>query len=68
MYRKTSFGTQGPEGSRFVERILTAATTLQLQKRGVLNFLTDTLHAHRHGLAPPSLLPTSEARQLADAA
>jgi len=30
MYRKTSFGTQSPEGSRFVERILTAVTTLDL--------------------------------------
>jgi transposase len=68
MYRKTSFGTQGPEGSRFVERILTAVTTLQLQKRSVLAFLTDTLRAHRRGLAPPSLLPTSEALQLAEAA
>ena len=33
MWRKTSFGTQSPEGSRFVERILTAVTTLKLQKR-----------------------------------
>jgi len=68
MYRRTSFGTQGSEGSRFVERILTAVTTLSLQKRGVLTFLTDTLHAHRRGRAPPALLPTSEALHLADAA
>jgi hypothetical protein len=55
MYRKTSFGTQGPEGSRFVERILTAVTTLKLQRRGVLDFLTNTLHARRlanHGAGP----------------
>lgn len=68
MYRKTSFGTQGPEGSRFVERILTAVTTLKLQRRSVLNFLTDTLHVHRRRLPTPSLLPTPEAIQLANAA
>lgn len=68
MYRKTSFGTQGPEGSRFVERIFTAVTTLKLQGRGVLDFLTDTLRTHRRGLPPPSLLPLAEAPQLAHAA
>jgi len=68
MYRKTSFGTQGPEGSRFVERILTAVTTLKLQRRGVLDFLTNALHAHRHHLLFPSLLPTAEAIQVANAA
>jgi transposase len=68
MYRKTSFGTQSSEGSRFVERILTAVTTLKLQRRDVLGFLTDTLRAHRRGLPTPSLLPTSEDIQLANAA
>ncbi|RKG99764.1 IS66 family transposase [Corallococcus sp. CA053C] len=61
MYRKTSFGTQGPEGSRFVERIFTAVSTLKRQERGVLDFLTDTLRTHRRGLPPPSLLPLAEA-------
>ncbi|MFB1485402.1 IS66 family transposase [Corallococcus sp. RDP092CA] len=68
MYRKTSFGTQGPEGSRFVASIFTAVTTLKLQERGVLDFLTDSLRAHRRGLQPPSLLPLAEAPQLAHAA
>jgi transposase len=58
LYRKTSFGTQSPEGSRFVERILTAVTTLELQGRNVLEFLTELLRAHRRGLPTPSLLPT----------
>ena len=30
MYRKTSFGTQSDTGSRFVERAMTAFTTLKL--------------------------------------
>lgn len=52
----------------FVERIFTAVTTLKLQKRSVLDFLTDTLRAHRRGSQPPSLLPLAEAPQLAAAA
>jgi transposase len=67
MYRKTSFGTQSGEGSRFVERILTTVTTLKLQRRGVLGFLTDSLTAHRRRQPTPSLLPT-ETGQLVSAA
>lgn len=65
MYRKTSFGTQSPEGSRFVERILTAVTTLALQQRSVLEYLTDLLYAHRRGLPLPSLLPFTTSAQAA---
>ena len=65
MYRKTSFGTQSPEGSRFVERILTAVTTLDLQRRNVLEYLTDLLSAHRRGLPLPSLLPFTTSAQAA---
>ena len=65
MYRKTSFGTQTEEGSRFVERIFTATTTLKLQGRDVLAFLSDTLAAHRRGLPGPSLLPSASLPQLA---
>lgn len=67
MYRKTSFGTQSPEGSRFVERVLTAVATLKQQQRNVLEFLTEAVRAYRHGSPPPSLLPKSP-RQLALAA
>jgi transposase len=68
MYRKTSFGTQSAAGSRFVERMLTALTSLNLQHRNVLDFLTDALRAHRAGTAPPSLLPVAPVAQLARAA
>jgi transposase len=57
IYRKTSFGTQSPEGSRFVERILTVVTTLKLQQRSALGFLTEALRSRRRGLPAPSLLP-----------
>jgi len=58
LWRKTSFGTQSPCGSRFVERILTVTATLKLQDRHVLTYLTEAIRAHRIGSAPPSLLPT----------
>jgi transposase len=64
LYRKTSLGTQSPEGSRFVERIFTAVATLKLQRRNVLEYLTAALHAHRRGLPVPSLLPKDAAAQL----
>ncbi|WP_257455625.1 IS66 family transposase [Archangium lipolyticum] len=65
MYRKTSFGTQSVEGSRFVERIFTATVTLKLQGRDVLAFLTDSLAAHRRGQHGPSLLPSAPGPQIA---
>ena len=68
MYRKTSFGTQSPEGSRFVERILTTVATLKQQNRNVLEFLTEAVHAYRCHITPPSLLPGGFGDQLALAA
>jgi len=59
MWRRTSFGTQSEAGSRFVERILTAVTTLRLQKRDVLEFLTAAHAARLEGKPAPSLLPKS---------
>jgi transposase len=57
LWRKTSFGTHSEEGSRFVERMLTAVTTLRQQQRHVLEHLVLTYDAHLRGLPGPSLLP-----------
>ena len=57
LWRKGSFGTDSPKGSRFVERILTVVTTLRLQKRNVLDYMTAACEAALHGTTPPSLLP-----------
>lgn len=57
MWRKTSFGTQGSKGSRFVERILTADATLRQQGRDVLDFLTAAYQARLTRAPAPSLLP-----------
>ena len=59
LWRKGSFGTDSEPGSRFVERILTAVTTLRLQQRHVLDYVTRACQAHRNGQPAPSLLPPS---------
>lgn len=58
LWRRRSFGTQSPAGSRFVERVLTAVTTLRQQHRDVMDYLTATCAAAICGEKPPSLLPT----------
>lgn len=57
LWRKGSFGTQSEHGSRFVERIMTVATTLKQQSRNVLDFVTAACEARLHGTSAPSLLP-----------
>jgi transposase len=57
LWRRRSFGCSAVAGCRSVERILTAVQTLRLQQRRVLDFLRQTLTAHRHGLPTPQLLP-----------
>lgn len=58
IWRRRSFGTQSDRGSRFVERILTAVTSLRQQKRDVMDYLTQACQARTLGQAAPSLLPT----------
>jgi len=57
LWRRRSFGTQSEDGSRFVERVLTAATTLRQQQRDVLDYLTQACAAAIRGDVAPSLLP-----------
>lgn len=56
LWRKNAFGCHSDGGCRFVERILTAVQTLRLQKRPVLEFLYQSLLAHRQGQMAPQLL------------
>jgi transposase len=57
LWRNSSFGTQSKAGSRFVERILTVATTLKQQKRNLLAYLTEACEAANYGRPVPSILP-----------
>lgn len=57
LWRKGSFGTHSPEGSRFAERMLTVIATLRQQKRNVLDFLVKACNAKLGRASMPSLLP-----------
>ena len=59
LWRNSSFGTQSKAGSRFVERILTVATTLKQQKRNLLDYLTEACQAANYGRPVPSILPAT---------
>jgi transposase len=57
LWRKNAFGSHSEAGCRFVERLLTVVQTLRLQQRPILEFLYQSLAAHRSGHPAPSLLP-----------
>lgn len=56
LWRKNAFGCHSEAGCRFVERILTVVQTLRLQQRPTLDFLYESLSAHRAGRPAPKLL------------
>jgi transposase len=56
-WRKTSYGTQGETGRRFVQNVLSVVATCRQQERNVLEFLTHCCQAALRGEPPPSLLP-----------
>lgn len=58
-WRKGSFGTHSAAGSRFVERIMTAAATCKQHDRNVTEYITQACVARLHGRPAPSLLPVS---------
>jgi transposase len=59
LWRKKSFGTRSPRGSRYVESVLTVVATCRLQNRNVLEYLTAACHAADCQRPAPSLLPTA---------
>jgi transposase len=59
LWRRKSFGTQSESGSRFVERILTAVTTLRQQGRDVLYYLTAVCRSVNQESGSVGLIPDS---------
>jgi transposase len=57
LLRKVSGGTGSPQGSRFVERVLSAVETCRRQGKKLLDYLTACIDCYRHDRTPPSLLP-----------
>jgi transposase len=56
LWRKTSTGTQTPEGDRFVERILSIRETCRSQNRPMHHYLVDVHNARLTGDPIPSPL------------
>ena len=65
LWRRRSFGPQSEAGSQFVERILTAVTTLRQHCRDVLDYLTAACGAAICQDPAPSLLPLTSPPLLA---
>jgi transposase len=61
LWRTGSFGTQSPDGSRFVDTMMTVVATLKPQHRNVLDSVLDACEAALRRQPAPSLLPTSAA-------
>jgi len=59
LWRKTSGGTDSPQGSRFVERVLTVVDTCRRQGKKVLDYLSACIESWRHDRVPPSLVPNT---------
>jgi transposase len=55
IYRKVSLGSQSEQGERRIERLLSASTTCRLQRRSLLEYLTELLAAHPRGDPLPTL-------------
>lgn len=61
VWRRSSFGTDSPRGSRFAERILTVVSACRKQGRSAFKFIADLLTSVWHGQTQhtPRLLPDS---------
>jgi transposase len=57
LWRKGSFGSASPAGSRFVERILTVCESLRTQERPVIVFSEGAIRSALAGTSHPTLVP-----------
>lgn len=58
IHRKLSFGSKRGKGMRFLEPIFSVAVTCRMQERGILDYLTEVMVAHRAGAPAPPVLAT----------
>ena len=56
-WRKNCYGNQSEQGELLTSRLLTVTRTCILQEKNPLDFIVDSILAHREGTTPPSLLP-----------
>ena len=57
LWRKGSFGSASPAGSRFVERMLTVCESLRAQGRSILEFVESCVRTQSTQRQSPSLIP-----------
>jgi transposase len=57
LWRKLSGGTDSPQGSRFVQRVLSVVDTCRRQGKRVLDYLSACITSWRYDRVFPSLLP-----------
>jgi transposase len=57
IWRRRSFGCHSAAGCRYVERMLTVVQSLRLQTRNVIEYLSESIAAHRAGRPGPKLVP-----------
>jgi transposase len=55
IWRKICFGSDSAAGLKTAERLLSVLESCRLQQRNALDFLCDSLTAHRLGTPPPAL-------------
>jgi transposase len=56
IWRKLSFGTQSPTGSRFVETMLSVVETCRQQNRSIFDFVTTAVELHFRKQPAPSMV------------
>jgi transposase len=57
IWRKKCFGSQSEAGCTFVSRLLSVVQTVRRHAGRVLDYLTEAIRAHRHGLPAPAVIP-----------
>ena len=59
LWHKDSFVTPSPQGSRFIDTLMTLGATLKQQHRNGLDYATAACKAALRGESAPFLLPTA---------
>lgn len=60
LWRKLCFGSQSETGERYVERILSVTRTCKMQRRNVVDYLTELMEATFHDKPIPEIIPSTK--------
>lgn len=68
IWNKTSFGTQSKSGTLYMERVLTAVGSCKLQRKNVLDYISQAVLSYYNGEQYPSLIPSTYSFEKSEAA